>query len=66
MVQRRFNLIGAGAAAITNPVAVAFVSLDLPDHRPASTYLGSVYRVDVEIGKIRAISLLPFVGRFFN
>lgn len=67
LVQRRFKLTGAGASAITRPVSVAFVSLNpLPGNVPASAYLGSVYRVDVEIGKMRVISLLPFLGRFFG
>ena len=67
MVQQRFKLTGASASAITKPVSVAFVSLDpVPGNLPASAYLGSVYRVDVEIGEMRVISLLPFLGRFFR
>lgn len=67
MVQRRFKLTGASASAITKPVSVAFVSLDpVPGNLPASAYLGSTYRVDVEIGEMRVISLLPFLGHFFR
>jgi hypothetical protein len=67
VVQKRFNLTGAAASVITKPVAVAFVNLDtLPRSLPASAYVGSVYRVDVEVGKMRVISLFPFIGRFFG
>lgn len=66
-VQRRFKLTGASASAITKPVSVAFVSLEpVPGNLPASAYLGSVYRVDVEIAEMRVISLLPFIGPFFR
>lgn len=64
-VQTRFNLIGAAAAAITKPVVVAFVNLDpTPGNLPPAALAGSVYRVDVEVGTMRAISLLPFARRF--
>ena|SRR5256885_8680770 len=67
LVQRRFNLTGAAASVITRPVVVAFVDLDpVPGNLPTSAYVGSVYRVDVEVGKMRVISQLPLIGRFFR
>ena len=64
-VQTRFNLIGAASAAITKPVVVAFVNLDpIPDNLPPAALAGSVYRVEVEVGTMRAISLLPFARGF--
>jgi hypothetical protein len=64
-VHTRFKLTDAVGAEITKPVVIAFVNLEpLPGNLPASAYAGSVYRVDVEVGMIRAISLLPFVNRF--
>lgn len=64
VVQSRFHLAGAAAAAITKPVVVGFGSLDqLPGNLPVSADVGSVHRVEIEIGKTRAISLLPFLNR---
>lgn len=64
MVQSRFQLAGAAAAAITKPVVIGFGPLDpVPGNLPVSAYLGSVHHVDIEIGKMRAISLLPFLDR---
>ena len=64
VVQSRFQLPGAAAAAITKPVVVGFGQLDqLPGNLPDSAYLGTVHHVDIEIGKTRAISLLPFLNR---
>ncbi|HKS26994.1 MAG TPA: hypothetical protein VJS44_04210 [Pyrinomonadaceae bacterium] len=66
-VQKRFNLTGAAASVVTKPVAVALVNLDRPPGAlPVSAYVGSVSRVDVEVGEMRAISLLPLIGRFFG
>lgn len=66
-VQTRFKLMGAAAAVITKPVVIAFVNIEpVPGNLPASTYAGSVYRVEVEVGKMRAISLLPFMSRFLE
>ncbi|HEX7331902.1 MAG TPA: hypothetical protein VF290_10395 [Pyrinomonadaceae bacterium] len=63
-VQSRFHLAGAAATAITKPVVVGFGSLDqVPGNLPMSAYLGSVHRVDIEIGNTRAISLVPFLNR---
>lgn len=65
-LQRRFNLSAGAASAITRPSAVAIASLEPPPSGlPVSTYTGSVYEADVEIGTRRAISFLPLVNRFF-
>lgn len=62
VVQSRFQL--PTATAITKPVVIGFGQLDqLPSNLPESDYLGSVHRVDIEIGRMRAISLLPFLNR---
>jgi len=64
-VYERFKITGAAAAAITEPVVVAFVNPEaLPDNLPASTYAGNVYHVDVEVGTMRAILMLPFISGF--
>jgi len=64
-VHARFKLTDEAAAKITKPVVIAFVNLEpLPENLPASAYVGSVYRVDVEVGTLRAVSLLPFINRF--
>ncbi len=64
-VHTRFNLTDRVEAEITKPVVIAFVNLEpLPGNLPAAAYAGSVYRVDVEVGTLRAISLLPFINRF--
>ncbi len=57
--QNEFAL-GAGAAlAITQPVAVAIARVKLPvTSLPPSTYIGSVYPADIEVGSRRVISLL--------
>ena len=62
--QSRFQLPGAAAAEITKHVVIAFGQLDqLPGSLPESAYVGSVHHVDIEIGKMRAISMLPFLQR---
>lgn len=63
-VQTRFKLRGAAAAVITKPVVTAFANLDsLPDNLPVSVSAANVYSIDVEVGRIRAISLLPHTFR---
>ena len=65
--QRRFDLSAGAAQTITRPAAVAVASLGpLPAPLPAHAYVGSVNRVDVEIGTRRVISLVPLVGRLFT
>ncbi len=63
--QRRFGLAPGAALAVAHPAAVALAQLEpLPAGAPASAYLGSIGRVDVEVGSRRIISLLPFVDQF--
>lgn len=64
--RKRFALEGGAALAITQPAVVAIAQLEpVPTDLPASAYVGSVYRVDVQVGSRRVISLLPLVGQLF-
>jgi len=66
-LQQKFALRGQAAAAIDQPVVVAFAKLEpVPNALPASVYLGTVFHADVEVGTRRVISFLPLVGRFFS
>lgn len=63
--QRRFGLAPGAALTVAHPAAVALAPLEpLPAGAPASAQLGSIGRVDVEVGSRRIISLLPFVDQF--
>jgi hypothetical protein len=63
--QRRFGLAPGAALAVAHPAAVGLAQLEpLPAGAPASAYLGSIGRVDVEVGSRRIISRLPFVDQF--
>ncbi len=65
-LQKRFGFSGTAAAYINGPMAVAFAHLEpAPGDRSIDKYAGSVYRVDVEIGRRRVISFLPVLGRLF-
>ncbi len=65
--QRRFVPNASTAALISEPVAVVQTRLDpLPSSLPTSTYAGSVGHANVEVGSRRVVSLLPFIGRFFE
>ena len=62
--RRHFLLNGELALAITQPVAVAIAQLEpLPSGLPASSFAGSIYPVNVEVGSQRLISLLPLMDR---
>lgn len=66
-VQRRFALSALAAHAVTQPSAVAIARFKPnPTNLPASTYVGSVYPVDVEVGSRRVLSLLPAIGQIFG
>lgn len=59
-VQKQFALNPSSAQAIAQPVAVVIARWEpVPTELPASAYLGSLGRAEVEIGSQRAISLLP-------
>lgn len=63
--QKRFGLNAGASAAVSRPAAVAFTSLQAPSaNLPPGAYAGSVYRVDVEVGRSRLVAHLPFVSRF--
>ena len=65
--QNRFALTSGAAAVITQPVAVSIGRFKpmSPDFS-TSTYIGSIYNVDIEIGSRRVISLLPLIGHLFE
>jgi len=66
-VRRHFLLSGEMASAITQPVAVAIAQLEpLPSSLPASSFAGSIYPVNVEVGSQRLIFLLPLMDRFWR
>jgi hypothetical protein len=66
-LNRELDLRGQAAASITEPAVIALVSLGpVPYDLPASTYAGSVYRAEVEIGTKRVFSLLPVLRRFIG
>jgi hypothetical protein len=66
-VQRRFALSAGAAHVVTQPSAVAIARFEPNStNLPASTYVGSVYPVDVEVGSRRVLSLLPLIGQIFG
>jgi hypothetical protein len=60
MAQEQFGL---SAALLTQPAAIVMTSFESPSALPATTYIGSVYHVDIEIGSRRVVSLLPLFDR---
>lgn len=66
-IREELGLPAELATTIRQPATVAFADLaPLPSDLPASAYAGSVYRVEVQVGSRRVISLLPFIGQFFQ
>lgn len=71
-VQKQFALSPNIAQAITQPVAVVVarwqreppLASQFPTQLPATVYLGSLGRAEVEVDSQRAISLLPIIGQF--
>lgn len=59
--QEQFGL--SAAALLTQPAAMVMTSFESPSALPATTYIGSVYHVDIEIGSRRVVSLLPLFDR---
>ncbi len=58
-VRKRFSLSGTTALAVTKPVAVAIAHVGRHSSGlPGSSYDGSIYQIDVELGSRRLISLL--------
>lgn len=65
--RKRFALSAGAVQSITQPSAVAIARLEpTPAGLPAGVYVGSIYRADIEVGSRRGISLLPFIGQFFE
>jgi hypothetical protein len=63
----RFALNGTAATKVNESAVVAFIPFGpLPVGMDASSYLGTSYEAQVEIGRRRLISFLPLVGRFFK
>ena len=57
--RERFALDAGTAPIITQPAALAIAQFQSPlSGKPAAAYLGSVYRVEVEVGTERLLSLL--------
>jgi hypothetical protein len=66
-VPGRYGLGSEAAQAVIRPAAVAIARLQpIPTDLPTTTYIGSVYPINVEVGSRRALSLLPLIGRFFE
>lgn len=65
--QQRFGAGPDAAQIIRQPAAVAIVRLKpIAAELPATTYLGGIYRADVQVGSRRVISLLPVIGPLFG
>jgi hypothetical protein len=69
-IQQQFDLNPGVAQQINQPAAVVITPLEpiasgLPA-LPASAYLGSVGRVEAEVGTRRLISFLPLIGQGFT
>jgi hypothetical protein len=63
----RFALSGNAANRVNDATAVALIPAGvLPGARDAASYVGTSGEAQVEIGRRRLISFLPFVGRFFE
>jgi len=66
-IRSRFGLSGDAATKVDESSVVAFISLEpLPHGMEASSYLGTSYNAQVEIGHRRLASFLPVVGRLFS
>jgi hypothetical protein len=64
---REFGLSNGAAQRITKPVAVAIVRFaPVSGGLPADAYVGAIYRAEMQVGSRRVLSLLPWIGRFFQ
>ena len=66
-VRKQFELTEACMGLISGPVAV--IQATPPTEVggfPISTYVGTVYGVEVEVGVRRIVSLIPYIGQFFE
>lgn len=65
-VRSRFALTGDATSKVNESAVIAFIPLGpLPSGSEASSYLGTSYDAQVEIGHRRLVSLFPLVGKFF-
>jgi hypothetical protein len=65
--QRRFALSAPAALAVSQPAAVATAPMgSFLNTLPSSTYVGSIYPTEVEVGSRRTISLLPLIGQLLG
>jgi hypothetical protein len=65
--RKMFAINAGGVRPLTQPSAVAIARFELPPASPpATSYAGSVYNVEVEVGSRRVISFLPLIGHFFG
>ncbi len=65
VAQQRFSLSANAALAITQPAAVVIARLGSPPMElPLAAYVGGVYRVEIEVGSRKVLSLLPLADRF--
>ena len=63
-IQQQFALNPSVAQQINQPAAIAIVPLEpIASGLPAAAYLGSVGRVEAEVGTRRLISFLPLIGQ---
>jgi hypothetical protein len=66
-IRSRFGIHEDLARIVNQPAAVVLTRLEpLASNRAAASYVGSVFRADIEIGKRRVGSLLPLPGPFMG
>ena len=58
----RYRLDSSTGLLVAGPTVVALIRLDAP----AEVFLGSVGEVQIEVGTVRGLALLPGIGRFFR
>lgn len=67
MVQEKFLLTDELMQFVIGPAAVVQIRSPAQlDNKPITTHVGLSYRVDVEIGSQRVVSLIPYLGQFFE
>jgi hypothetical protein len=62
----RFALAPTVANAISGPVVAVILDPVLPPGLPAETYVGSVYRAEVQVDSRRLLSLVPLIGQMLG
>ena len=67
MVQERYLLPDDLMRVVLGPAAVVEIIPPAQlDNLPITTYIGSIYQVEVEVGSQRVVSLIPYLGQFFE